>query len=98
MLKKEVVLSQVLQGGYAYINDKTGFELEMAKETGCEIDMIKDEFIPFQYAVGLQNNSAYKTTFDTGQVFKIQHVIQSGQWSKSKKTILYYHPENPRWH
>ena len=50
-------IDKVLEGNYAYIGDKTGFETAMSQH--CNLEVVKDEFLPSQYAIGLQNNSAF---------------------------------------
>lgn len=56
-LNDTIHLQRVIQGGYAYIGDTTSFEVEMSKT--CNIDMIRDQFVPEQYSVALWKNSAY---------------------------------------
>ena len=51
-------LDDVMAGGYAVIADKTTFEREMSEE--CGLEMIKESFMPLEYAIALQHQSAYK--------------------------------------
>ena len=55
-------LTMVNQGGYAYFSDVASLEIELEKT--CELSLMKERFAPLQYAIGLQNNSAYKNLFD----------------------------------
>ena len=50
-------MERVLTENYAYIGDTTAFELAMSQL--CDIDMIRDQFAPAQYAAALQKHSAY---------------------------------------
>ena len=43
------------------MNDKTGFDIAMSSH--CEIQMIKESFLPLPYGVALQNQSAYERIF-----------------------------------
>lgn len=52
-----LLIRKVLDGGYALLGDKTGFEMVMSKH--CDLDMLKEKFIPQTYSPGLHNNSAY---------------------------------------
>lgn len=57
----EYHMQRVLDGNYAYIGDKTQMEIRMSTE--CTLQTIEEEFLPLQYALGLQNNSPYKKIF-----------------------------------
>ena len=53
---------RVRQGdAYVYINDKTGLEITISEE--CDLDIIKEEFMPAEYGVGLRNNSFFRDAF-----------------------------------
>ncbi len=56
--------TQVLTEKYAWIGDKTAIEREMSKY--CDVDMIREEFIPMSYSLGLHNNSAYNSFISAG--------------------------------
>ena len=56
-----VHMQKVLDGDYAYIADKTQMDIRMSTE--CSLQTIKEEFLPMQYAIGLQNHSPYTKTF-----------------------------------
>ena len=51
-------IERVLDDNYAYINDLTGFELEMSRT--CDVGILDDTFLPSEYAVGLMNNSYFR--------------------------------------
>ncbi|XP_060070631.1 glutamate receptor ionotropic, kainate 1-like [Ylistrum balloti] len=59
----EVHISKVLSGNYVFLADKTYSELRMRGRKECDLVMTKEEFLPFQYAVGLPNNSPYTKLF-----------------------------------
>ena len=50
-------IERVLTQPYAYINDVTGFELEMSRT--CDLGLLDDLFLPAEYAVGLLENSYF---------------------------------------
>ena len=50
-------LEQVKAGKYAYMVDMTAAQYFVAENCGCAI--APDRFLPFQYTVALQLNSAY---------------------------------------
>ncbi|XP_041350850.1 glutamate receptor ionotropic, delta-1-like [Gigantopelta aegis] len=54
-------LHKVKNGGYAYIGDRSMMEVWLADE--CDLQFIKEQFLPMQYAFGLPNNSPYKQVF-----------------------------------
>ena len=45
-------------GGYAYFLDATAAELYAA--TSCDLKLFRHNMSPFYYAMGFQNNSAYR--------------------------------------
>ena len=59
-------LRKLKSGKYAYIADLTASQLEIGQS--CDMDIIKEDFIPLNYALALQKNSAYKIPFTEGYV------------------------------
>lgn len=57
----EAHIKMVKEGGYAYMNDKSGMVKWVSKE--CDLVLIKEEFFPMTYAIGLPNDSPYKDMF-----------------------------------
>ena len=55
-----LIIAQVLSENYAYIGDKTAFEMEMVQH--CNLNIIKETFAPTKYGVALQQNSAFTKT------------------------------------
>ena len=58
---------QVLAGGFAYINEKTTFELLMSSH--CQIQLMKETFLPLPYGIAMQYGSAYKSILSHEWVF-----------------------------
>ena len=54
-------MDMVHSGGYTYIADMTALELEAAND--CNLAIMKEQFVPMHYALGMQNNSVYKDLF-----------------------------------
>ena len=52
----------VLEGQYAYISDITACQTILSKS--CDIHIMEEMFFPNMYGIGMQNNSAYRSTFD----------------------------------
>ncbi len=49
----------VKQGSYAWLTDETVANMEMGKD--CSLRILEEKLFPQHYAIGLQNNSAYRT-------------------------------------
>ena len=62
-------LKMVNEGGYAYFSDMASLEIELEKT--CDLALMKEQFAPLHYAIGLQNNSAYKNFFDYANVLNL---------------------------
>ncbi|KAK7480358.1 hypothetical protein BaRGS_00028405 [Batillaria attramentaria] len=54
-------LAKVKAGKYAYIGEMSTMLLFLKSE--CDLFIIKEQFLPLQYAVGLVNDSAYTSVF-----------------------------------
>ena len=57
----QVQVMKVLDGGYAYINDKSSMQIVMQKY--CDLALAREEFLPLHYAIGLQQGSLYTDLF-----------------------------------
>ncbi|CAG2198776.1 GRID1 [Mytilus edulis] len=57
----DVQVRLVMEGHYAYIGDKTHFELTMA--TNCHLTMVLSDIVSMQYAIALPNNSPFTKIF-----------------------------------
>ena len=56
---------QLVYGGeYAYLSDLISFEVEMSNS--CNLEVMKEKFSPVYYAIGVQNNSAYRDVLSQG--------------------------------
>ncbi|XP_069103797.1 glutamate receptor ionotropic, kainate 2-like [Argopecten irradians] len=76
-------ITKVLSGDYVFLADKTYNELMIRSRKECDLIMTNEEFLPFQYAVGLPNNSPYTRLFanailsihESGllQIWKLKH-------------------------
>ena len=58
---QSVHIAKVMRGKYAYLNDLSGFVVEILNN--CALMTLKDELLPLQYAGGLQEHSAYREDF-----------------------------------
>lgn len=56
-LTTEEHVQKVLEGGYAFIADRTGMDIR--KSTNCDLMTTDDKFFPMMYGIGLPNNSPY---------------------------------------
>ncbi len=54
-------IKMVEAGTHAYLTDVTVSQLEISRN--CELKTMDEKFYPMQYAMGVQNNSAYKHIF-----------------------------------
>lgn len=54
-------MDKVARGWYAFMGDGTAMELRMSEQ--CELITIGERFLPIMYAVGIINNSPFKTSF-----------------------------------
>ena len=59
--KHSIHMNTVHSGGYTYIADVTTLELEAAND--CNLAIMKEQFSPMYYALGMQNNSVYNDLF-----------------------------------
>ncbi|XP_071160564.1 glutamate receptor ionotropic, delta-1-like [Mytilus edulis] len=57
----DVQVRLVMEGNYAYVGDKTHFELTMA--TNCHLAMVPSDIVSMQYAIALPNNSPFTKIF-----------------------------------
>ncbi|XP_012936163.1 glutamate receptor ionotropic, delta-2 [Aplysia californica] len=71
--------NKVQQGHYAYISDMVPMEIWVTKD--CNLKLLKETVIPLPFVIGLQNNSAYVTTFNT----HLLHIDQIGLYQVWKK-------------
>ena len=55
-------VNMVLSGDYAYISDITTCQTILS--ISCEARLMDEMFFPNMYGIGMQNNSAYRSTFD----------------------------------
>lgn len=56
-------IDMVLSGQYAYISDITTCQTILS--LSCDTHIMEEKFFPNMYGIGMQNNSAYKSTFET---------------------------------
>ena len=56
--KASIHLDHVIRGGYAFVTDIT-WALQQASKT-CDLTILEEQFWPMMFAMGTQNNSAYK--------------------------------------
>ena len=54
--------NMVLAGQYAYISDITTCQTIVSQS--CDTHIMEEMFFPNMYGIGMQNNSAYRSTFD----------------------------------
>ncbi|XP_046342594.1 glutamate receptor 4-like isoform X1 [Haliotis rufescens] len=64
--------NKVKEGSYGYIADRSMMERWMAES--CDLQMIKENFFPLQYAIALPNNSAYVSIFSE----EMMRIYESG--------------------
>ncbi|XP_067682011.1 glutamate receptor-like isoform X1 [Haliotis asinina] len=64
--------NKVKAGSYGYIADRSMMERWMAES--CDLQMIKENFFPLQYAIALPNNSAYVSIFSE----EMMRIYESG--------------------
>ena len=50
-------VARVRSEAYAYINDLTSFELEVAR--ACDVGIVDERFLPIEYSIALPNNSYF---------------------------------------
>ncbi|XP_064594549.1 glutamate receptor U1-like [Liolophura sinensis] len=67
-----VQVNRVRAGGYVYLNDKSKNLIEIAQD--CTLAMGKQEFLPLNFGIGLQQDSPYKELFDHHMIT----VVESG--------------------
>ena len=57
----DVQIEKVIEGDYAYIGDKTYFDMIMVNN--CDLAMTLAEILQLQYAIALPNNSPFTKMF-----------------------------------
>lgn len=57
-----VQVARVKAGEYAYLNDASSMNTEIL--TDCSLALVDEEFLPLHFAVGLRQNSPYRSIFD----------------------------------
>ncbi|XP_071080673.1 probable glutamate receptor [Haliotis cracherodii] len=71
-INTDIHLRRVLKGRYAFIGDENDFELMQSKF--CDLQFMKEQFSPVQFAVGLPNDSVNTKIFSN----EVLHIYESG--------------------
>ncbi|KAL5020559.1 hypothetical protein ScPMuIL_003451 [Solemya velum] len=71
-LTTEEHVQKVLEGGYAFIADRTGMDIR--KSTNCDLMTTDDKFFPMMYGIGLPNNSPYTKIMAN----QMAYIVESG--------------------